>query len=130
MRVIVTLFIATITLVVGALAGYVYKAAETADLAGQNSRLKTELTRAQQDAASVARQAQSMKVELSARMKLADEQQAKITELQAALDKATTPPTPEQAAPAASAGPSQPAAAAASAKPKPPATPPLPPVRP
>jgi peptidoglycan hydrolase CwlO-like protein len=126
MRVIVTLFIATITLIAGALAGYVYKAAETNDLAGQVSRLQTELARSEQDAASAARQAQSLNVELGARMKLADDQQAKIAELQTALQKATTPAQPPR--PAAPTEPSQPAAA--SKTPKAPLIPPLPPARP
>jgi uncharacterized membrane-anchored protein YhcB (DUF1043 family) len=83
---------ALIALIIGVIIGYAYKQGEVSSLTQQLAALKTEVTDA--NAAATA-QIDELKTELEAKSKLADEQQAKISELQAAtrMDEVTAPTT-------------------------------------
>jgi len=83
---------ALIALIIGVIIGYAYKQGEVSSLTQQLAALKTEVSDA--NAAATA-QIDELKTELEAKSKLAEEQQAKISELQAAtrMDEVTAPTT-------------------------------------
>jgi len=83
---------ALVALIIGVVIGYAYKQGEVSSLTQQVAALKTEVTDA--NAAATA-QINELKTELEAKTKLADEQQAKISELEAAtrMDEVTAPTT-------------------------------------
>jgi len=101
--------IALIALIVGAVIGYVYKQGEVNSLTQQVAALKTDVADATEKATSAAAtQIDELKTELEAKGKLADEQQAKISELEAALKDATTASSAQPTPPEPTASPAEP----------------------
>jgi uncharacterized membrane protein len=87
--------IAIVALVVGAVIVYVYKQGEVTDLAKQVSALETQVADAtEKAAAAAATEIDALKADLAAKIKLTEDQKAKITELDTALKKATSPASP------------------------------------
>ncbi len=91
-----TWIFALIALIVGGAIGYAYKQGEANQLMEQVSALEAKVTEA---TAAAATQIEEMKAELEAKTQLADEQQAEISELEAALKSATSAATAPQPAP-------------------------------
>ncbi len=87
-----TSIIAVVALIVGAGAAYFYMQRQTSELSDQVSALQTQLAEA--DAQSAASQIEALQADLDEKTKLIGEQTAKLTELEAALQK-TTSPAPE-----------------------------------
>jgi peptidoglycan hydrolase CwlO-like protein len=84
-------FTALIALIVGVIIGYAYKQGEVNNLTEQVSALEAKA----ENATAAATQMDDLKAELEAKTRLADEQQAKISELEAAMrmDELTGPTT-------------------------------------
>jgi len=89
-----TWIIAVIALIVGAAIGYVYMQGQASGLAEQVSTLETRLAEANDRAQSAASENETLKADLDEKTKLVEEQQARITELEAAAQQPTSP-TPE-----------------------------------
>ena len=92
-----TWIIALIALIVGAAAGYYYMQSQASDLAQQVSTLEAQLAEARGEAQSAASETEALKAELAEKTKLVEEQQARITELEATAQQ---PMAPEPMAPA------------------------------
>ncbi len=86
------IFWVVVALIVGAGAAYFYMQRQTSELFDQVSALQTQLAEA--DAQSAASQIEALQADLDEKTKLIGEQTAKLTELEAALQK-TTSPAPE-----------------------------------
>jgi len=86
---------AFIALIIGVVIGYAYKQGEVNNLTEQVSALEAKATDATENATAAASQMDELKAELEAKTKLADEQQTKISELEAAtrMDEVTAPTT-------------------------------------
>lgn len=87
-------FTALIALIIGVIVGYAYKQGEVNNLTRQVSALETRVTEATEEAtAAAATRIEELKAELDAQIKLVEEQEEKISELEATLrmDEATSP---------------------------------------
>ena len=89
-----TWIIALVALIVGAGIGYVYMQGQASGLAEPVSTLETQLAEAGEKAQSAASEIEALKADRDEKTKLIEQQQARITELEAASQE-TTLPTPQ-----------------------------------
>jgi peptidoglycan hydrolase CwlO-like protein len=82
---------AVIALIVGVVIGYIYMQSQAKDLAQQVSTLQTQLTDANQKAQDAASQVKALQTDLDAKTKLVEQQQARITELEATAQQPAAP---------------------------------------
>ncbi|MDP2621514.1 MAG: hypothetical protein Q8P46_15315 [Hyphomicrobiales bacterium] len=86
-----TWIVALIALIVGAVIGYVYMQSQTGDLTQQVTTLQSQLAEANDKAQSAASEVEALKADVDAKTKLVEQQQARITELEATSQQPAAP---------------------------------------
>lgn len=86
-----TWIVALIGLVVGVVIGYVYMQDKVGELTQQMTTLENQLAEANAKVQSAASDIEALKADLDAKTKLAEEQQARITELEATSQQPMAP---------------------------------------